>query len=131
LPVIDASAAVELLIGSEVGRALERRLGGIATLEAPHLIDFEAASALRRLEARELLEPRRAAEALADFARLPVERYPAEGLLSRIWELRVTHTAYDGAYVALAELLAEPLLTADAGLFRSHGHRAEIELFAS
>ena len=130
MPVLDASAAVELLIGSEVGRQLRRRLRGIAPVDAPHLIDFETASALRRLVGRGLLEPQRAAQALADLARLSLERYPAEGLLSRMWELRATHTAYDAAYVALAELLAEPLLTTDGRLFRSQGHGAEIELFA-
>jgi predicted nucleic acid-binding protein len=131
LPVLDASAVVELLIGSELGRRLERRLGDDASLDAPHLIDFETAAAFRRLVARGLLEPSRAADALDDLARLPLKRYPAEALLPRIWELRETHTAYDAAYVALAELLATPLLTSDGRLARSHGHEAAIELFAS
>ena len=36
-------------------------------------------------------------------------------------------TAYDGAYIVLAEALDALLLTCDAKLGRSHGHRAEIE----
>jgi predicted nucleic acid-binding protein len=57
-----------------------------------------------------------------------VVRYPHQDLLQRIWELRASLTAYDGAYVALAEALDAPFLTCDSKLARSHGHRAEIEV---
>jgi predicted nucleic acid-binding protein len=49
-------------------------------------------------------------------------------LLPRIWELRRNITAYDAAYVALAEALAAPLLTRDAALASAAGHRAQIDL---
>lgn len=65
---------------------------------------------------------------MEDLLALPIRRYPARPLLRRIWELRRTHTAYDASYVALAEALGVPLLTADARLARSHGHHAQIEL---
>lgn len=49
-------------------------------------------------------------------------------MLPRIWELRNNLTAYDAAYVALAEALEAPLLTRDRRLAAAAGHRARIEL---
>ena len=72
------------------------------------------------------LTPERAQQALSALAELRVVRYPATRLIDRIWQLRENVTAYDAAYVALAELLAIPLVTTDARLARSTGHTAEI-----
>ena len=83
---------------------------------------------LRRLERRRLLEETRAAEAVADLRDLPLTRYPHDALAARIWDLRATLTAYDAAYVALAEGLGAPLLTRDAALGRASGHRARIDV---
>lgn len=83
----------------------------------------------RKLHRRELTEER-CAEALSDFRALPIRRYPHDTLVGRIWVLRNNLSAYDAAYVALAELLNAPLLTLDARLARSAGHRATIELLA-
>ena len=58
---------------------------------------------------------------------LPVIRYSHRALIVRVWQLRQNLTAYDAAYVALAEALAVPLLTRDAPLARSSGHSARIE----
>lgn len=66
--------------------------------------------------------------ALEDLAKLAIERHEHKSLVPRIWQLRDSLTAYDGAYVALAEALQSPLLTCDAKLARSHGHFAQIEL---
>jgi predicted nucleic acid-binding protein len=55
-------------------------------------------------------------------------RYTHEPLLQRIWELRHNMTAYDAAYVALAEALNAPLITCDARLSKAPGTRATIEL---
>lgn len=127
--VLDASAAVELLAGSRLGRAVAARIRPPAeSLHAPHLLDLEVAQALRRAVAGGALEPERARQALDDLLLLDLERYPHHRLLPRIWELRDNLTAYDAAYVALAELLDAPLLTADASLAASPGHTARIEL---
>jgi hypothetical protein len=67
-------------------------------------------------------------EGLADLLALPVVRHPQTLLLPRIRELWKSISEYDAAYVALAEVLEAPLLTRDARLARSHGHRARIEL---
>jgi predicted nucleic acid-binding protein len=48
--------------------------------------------------------------------------------LPRVWELRANLTAYDAAYVALAEALGAPLLTRDRRLARAAGHGARVEL---
>lgn len=107
---------------------MERALAASERLHAPHLLDIEIAQALRRLVQRQEITARRAEQALADYAQLLIERHVHQPLLERIWQLRDALTAYDGAYVALAEALDAPLLTCDAKLARSHGHRATIEL---
>jgi predicted nucleic acid-binding protein len=125
--IVDASALLRALI-PDGGEALAARLGGERELHAPHLIDLEIASALRRLCGAGALGDDRARDAITDLHDLNVRRYPHDPLLPRIWELRDNLTAYDAAYVALAETLEAPLLTADRRLAASPGHEAEIEL---
>jgi predicted nucleic acid-binding protein len=74
------------------------------------------------------MDSTRGLEGLQDLADLPLTRYPHDLLLSRIWELRRNLTAYDAAYVALAEALAAPLVTRDAALASMHVHQARVEL---
>lgn len=127
--VVDASAILEMLLNTPAAdRVGARLLAEGETLHAPHLIDLEVAQVLRRYIASGDLDPRRGREALEDLLDFPLTRYPHDVLLPRIWELRHTLTAYDGAYVALAEALAAPLLTRDARLARARGHAAHIEL---
>jgi predicted nucleic acid-binding protein len=127
--VVDASIVLELLLRTRRGRRIEPRLLAAAiSLAAPHLLDVEVAQVLRRYARSGVLDGRRGQEALQDLADLPVERYSHELLLPRIWELREHFTAYDAAYVALAELLEATLLTADRRLAASPGHQAEIEV---
>jgi predicted nucleic acid-binding protein len=66
--------------------------------------------------------------ALADYADFPIRRYPHDFLLPRVWDLRDNLTAYDAAYVALAEVLDATLLTHDRKLATAGGHQARIEL---
>ena len=127
--VIDASAAIELILRTELGERVEiRALDPNERLHAPYLLDLEVAQVLRRLTHLKEITPARAHEALEDFSVLVVERSAHRDLLPRIWELRDSMTAYDGAYVALAEALDAPLMTCDVRLARSHGHRATVEL---
>ncbi len=119
---------LELLLGTEVGARVEARVARARAVHVPHLIDVEVASALRRLVfAKELLSTR-ADAALEDLLALPLERHPHAWLLPRAWALRQSVTPYDAVYLALAEALAEPLLTLDRKLSRAHGHRAVVEL---
>jgi predicted nucleic acid-binding protein len=130
LIVLDASAAVDYLLDIGASRLIASRIGTAGeTLHAPHVLDLEVGQALRRLALRRILSPGRAEDALADYAGLRLRRYPHGYLLPRIWELRANLTVFDAAYVALAEVLESPLITADARLARSAGHEATIELF--
>jgi predicted nucleic acid-binding protein len=128
--VLDASAAIEVLLRSSAGAGLaDRLLAPDSSLHAPHLLDLEVAQVLRRFTLRGGLPPERGRQALEDLRNLPIERYPHEILLPRIWALRENLTAYDASYVALAEILGATLLTRDARISRASGHSARVEVF--
>ena len=126
--VLDASAALALLLGAPGGAVVAARVGRARALHAPHLIDLEVAQVLRRyVRAREITAAR-AEAALADLGDLRLARHPHEPFLGRIWQLRAVLTAYDAVYVALAEALAAPLLTLDSRLARAPGVTARVDL---
>lgn len=110
-------------------RIAQRLSGPGQTLHAPHALDLEVAQSLRRLASRGTITQGRAQEALEDYGGLRIRRYPHGTLLPRIWELRANISAFDAAYVALAEALDAPLVTADGRLARSPGHTATVELY--
>jgi predicted nucleic acid-binding protein len=127
--VLDASAMVEWLLQTPRAVEIERRvLGGEEPLHAPHLMDLEVAQVLRRFVANGELAESRVRSALEDLRNIPVTRYPHDILLDRIWVLRKNLTAYDAAYVALAEGLDAPLLTCDQRIAKAPGHRAKVEV---
>ncbi|MDQ2839154.1 MAG: type II toxin-antitoxin system VapC family toxin [Actinomycetota bacterium] len=115
--VVDASAAVAALLNDGQARSQLRS----EQLHAPHLIDAEIAQAMRRLVAGGTMSAAQGWSALDTWRRIGIRRSPVVGLLPRIWRLRDTVTAYDASYVALAEVLGCPLLTADARLSRAPG----------
>lgn len=127
--VLDTSAALELLIADTPDPALAARVGADGDLHAPHLIDVEFLQALRRLVATGAVSEDRATDARADFADLALTRYPHEPLADRAWALRHTVSAYDGMFVALAELLGAPLVTCDRRLAAAPGLHARCEVF--
>ncbi len=127
--VVDASAILEVLLNTPAGARVWRRLmRSRESLHAPHLLDVEVAQVLRRYALGGELAPSRAVETLQSFLEIPITRYPHEPLLPRIWELRHNLTAYDGAYLSLAELLNAPLLTRDATFASVMDHTAVVEL---
>ncbi len=127
--VVDASALLEVLLRTSAAKVVEDWLfAPRQTLHAPHLLDVEIAQVIRRYAARGEIDGERGRAALVDLADLPVRRYPHDFLLPRIWDLRNNLTAYDAAYVALAEALDAPLLTRDQRLAGTAGHHARIEL---
>lgn len=127
--VTDASVVLELLLRTTAADAVERRLFNRRdSLHAPHLLDVEVAQVLRRYAGRGEISAARGRLTLGLLARLPIERYAHEPMLARIWALRANLTAYDAAYVALAEALGATLLTRDERLAAAPGSRAMIEL---
>lgn len=120
--VIDASAAVLALLNDGVARSTLRD-GAVA---CPHLADSEVAHALRSQVLRGGVQADDARRAIEAWAHLGIERVSVQGLLPRIWELRGNVSAYDATYVAVAEVLEAPLVTADGRLARAPGPRCPI-----
>ena len=127
--VIDASAALETLLRTSAADSTDWWLfeSGEA-LHAPHLIDVEVAQVLRRYVRAGEYTADFCFAALRDFSDFPITRYRHDFLLPRIWDLRDNLSAYDAAYVSLAEILDAPLLTRDRRLANARGHDARIEL---
>ena len=118
---------LEQLLNTPKGQQIqEKYLVEGESFHVPHLLDLEVAQVLRRYSRHHILTDQRAAQALGDFLDFPLTRYPHDPLLSRIWELRDNFTAYDAAYVALAEVLNIPLVTCDARLTTAPGHTANM-----
>src|SRR3954466_5233840 len=135
--VVDASVLTDFLLGrTQSIEALEDALAGAdqEPLHAPDLIELETLNALRRLAATGRLGERRAAEAASDLGDARLIRYPHAPLRTRVWELRHNLTAYDAAYLALAEALPDPtLLTAHHGLATAARHslgRSRVQMLA-
>lgn len=126
--VVDASVIAPVVAdGGPDGARYRRRVGGEA-LVAPDLLRVEVLSVLRRHLASGALTPQQADNAVDDLLRLPVTLYPSAVTLRRTWALRDNVTAYDGCYVALAEELGCPLLTADGRLARAPGPTCTFEV---
>jgi predicted nucleic acid-binding protein len=129
--VLDASALVELLLGTESGRSIASRIADPeVALHVPHVADLEVAQTLRRFVRDGDLDAEASSSALENLQALDVQRHAHEPLLGRIWALRENLTAYDAAYVALAEVLDATLLTCDAKLSRAPGVAVRAELIA-
>lgn len=128
--VLDASAAIDWLLQTPAGGRIEQRIySRKESLHSPHLLDLEVTQALRRLAQEGTISAPRADEAIQDLLDLRIARYPHFVLLPRIWQYRHNLSAYDAAYVVLAEELSASLLTRDRRLAGASGHVARIELF--
>jgi predicted nucleic acid-binding protein len=127
--VVDASLIVRLLANRRQDDLLRQRLSGPRAVHAPQLVDAEVASGIRGLLLGGRVNRTRAGEMVEDFLGLRIVRHPMPPLLPRVIELRDNFTAYDALYVALAEALRLPVLTADAKFARTAGHRADIQVY--
>lgn len=125
--VVDASAAVLALLAD--GECRQRL--STESLAVPHLIDAEIAQTLRTHVRRGEIRPAAGKRSLSRWAQLGVQRVGIVGMLDRIWALRENLTAYDASYVAVAEALDCPLLTADAHLANAPGPRCEFTVAAN
>jgi predicted nucleic acid-binding protein len=129
--VVDASTLVEVLLRTRLGeRCTERLLRRNDALFAPHLLDVEVTQVLRRYAERGEMPDARGREAIQDLADFPLIRFSHEPFLQRIWELRHSLSAYDAAYIALAEALDAPLVTCDPRMARARGHAARVEILS-
>ena len=126
--VVDSSAIVDALTAVAGTEELRVRLSN-EELHAPSLLDVEVVSVVRRLTLTGNMSASRGHDLLSDFDDLPIRRWPLAGVLRRrAFQLRDTISAYDAAYVVLAESLDCPLLTRDARLARAGGHGVPIEV---
>lgn len=126
--VVDSAAVVDALTASE-GTDDLRAFLAVEELHAPELLDFEVVSALRGLTLRGDLTATRAEDVLTDFDDMEVRRWPShDALRRRAFQLRDNVSAYDAAYVVLAEALDCALVTRDVRLAKSSGHLVRIEV---
>jgi predicted nucleic acid-binding protein len=127
--VLDASAIVDLVVEPRaVTRAIRARLQADPDIHVPHLVDTEVTNALRRKLLSGQLDPLRARRAIRRLTTMHLVRWQQTQLLGRALALRDQLSAYDAIYVAMAEATGATLVTRDARLARSTGHRARVEL---
>jgi predicted nucleic acid-binding protein len=126
--VLDASAAVDLILNGPGAAAIASRLRSEKRAAAPHLLDAEVGQVMRRFERSGRITLGDAHAALEDLNALPISRYPHAPLLMRAFDLRHNVTLYDALYLVLAEAIGVPLLTRDAALSSIPGHRATVEI---
>ena len=115
--VVDASAALAGLFNDGPARSALAH----DQVHAPHLIDSEVASGVRRRVAAGDLTPGAGWQLLDRWRHLAITRHPVFGVLDRVWQLRDNLSAYDASYVSLAEALSCSLVTADSRLSRAAG----------
>lgn len=127
--VVDASV-LATAVGDDGtdGRRARQELSHAGGLAAPDLVDVETVAVLRKRWLAGGLSDRRFSVAVDDLADLDLDRYPTLPFMRRAWELRSSITAYDAAYVALAETLDCELVTADRRLQQAHGPRCAMRL---
>jgi predicted nucleic acid-binding protein len=129
MPVLDASVLVEYLASGEHADVAEERIRAEGhTNWVPELVAAEVGHALRRGVQLGRLDAVFAREALWELRQMPLHWVAHERLIFYAWELRENVTFYDALYVALAEMLDQPLITFDARLARASGIQAEVEL---
>jgi predicted nucleic acid-binding protein len=126
--VTDAGIWVRAIVDEEPGGPVRARLIAETSVASPALIDLEFTNVLRGLVAKKSIGPQLAQIALREFIQAPIQRYGHLALLERVWRLAANLTAYDAAYVALAELLGADLLTVDRRLAKVPGIRCRVEV---
>lgn len=128
--MVDASCLYEVVADGARAEGVRLRLAADPDHAAPHIVDIEVVSVIRRDRSSGRLDGTAAAQAVEDLRDWPGERFGHQHLLDRIWELRGTVRGWDAAYVALAEALGATLLTLDARVAAAPGPRCRIDVVA-
>ena len=129
--VLDASALIELLLGTPRGLQVADLLeDATVSVHVPHLADVEVSHALRRLVTVKAISDAMAGEAVDELQNLPLVRHGHDATLDRMWALRRNVSAYDAAYLALAEVLGATLVTCDRRLAKGSGSTARVSVIA-
>lgn len=127
--VLDASVLVNVVgDDSDAGGQARQRLEVAGRATVPDLADVETVSVLRRRWLNGDLDDERFQAAVEDLLALPIVRVPVGPLMTRAFELRANVTPYDACYVALAEALECPLVTADVRLASAPTIACEVEI---
>lgn len=126
--VVDASCLCETLIGAPGAEAVRARLSQDPDHCAPHVVDVEVLSVIRREHRNGLLDATGARQAVEDLQTWPGERFGHRYLLERAWELRDNVRGWDAVYVALAEALGATLITLDRRLAAAPGLTCPVEV---
>ncbi len=119
--VVDASCLYEVVADAAQAEQVRAQLALDPDHAAPHVVDVEVLSVVRRDHLLGRLDATAARQAVEDLHDWPGERFGHRSLLERAWELRSTVRTWDAMYVALAEVLDAPLLTLDQRLGRVQG----------
>ena len=126
--VVDASSLYEVLTGKQGAERIRARLAADIDQVAPHIIDVEVLSVIRRDFQLGFIDATAAAQAVDDLRDWPGERFGHRLFLERAWELRSNVRGWDAMYVALDESFRAILLTTDVRLGRAAGVRCSIEV---
>lgn len=129
--VADASVVLVAMAFDDDNGEVARRALGRDAVGSPHHLDVEVVNGLRRLVRLGNVDLDRATLAIEDLRTIDIVRTPLEHLLARIWALRDNVSAYDAAYVALAEALDCTLVTSDGRLANASGIRCTVEVLAT
>lgn len=128
--IVDASCLYEVVADAERSEEVRARLAAEPDQGAPHVVDVEVLSVIRRDRMLGRLDATAARQAVDDLRDWPGERFGHQALLERAWELRSSVRSWDAVYVALAEALEATLITLDTRLGRAPGIRCPVEVIA-
>ena len=126
--VVDASCLYEVVTGTPKAEGIRQRLSSDADHAAPHVVDVEVLSVVRRDLLLRRLDPTAADQAIEDLRDWPGQRLGHRSLLERAWALRQNVRGWDAVYVALAEALHASLITTDERLGRVSGLLCAVEV---
>ncbi|MGI8515067.1 MAG: type II toxin-antitoxin system VapC family toxin [Acidimicrobiia bacterium] len=128
--VVDASCLVEVVIDSPRSEHIRERMAADPDQAAPHVVDIEVFSVIRRFRMLGRIDETAARQAVDDLRLWPGERYGHRLLLERAWELRDSVRGWDAMYLALGEALGATVLTIDQRLGRLTGIDCPVEVLS-